>query len=72
MLSRKAKHLAVAAEKAICSVARFFASLRFAQNDKGLYSLTNKRLIIIDVIVMVSLSYLPNRLNQEINYECAI
>jgi hypothetical protein len=56
MLSREAKHLAVAEEKAICSMARFFASLRFAQNDKGLYSLTNKTLIITNAVVSVSLS----------------
>jgi len=56
MLSREAKHLAVAEEKTICSMARFFASLRFAQNDKLLCSLTNKGLIITDVIVSVSLS----------------
>jgi hypothetical protein len=55
-LSRKAKHLAVAEEKTICSMTRFFASLRFAQNDKLLCSLTNKGLIITDVIVSVSLS----------------
>jgi len=55
MLSREAKHLAIAEEKTICSMARFFASLRFAQNDKGLYSLTNKGLIITNVIVSVSL-----------------
>jgi hypothetical protein len=51
-----AKHLAVAQEKTICSMATFFASLRFAQNDKLLCSLTNKGLIITDVIVSVSLS----------------
>jgi len=34
MLSRKAKHLASAGNRAILAGARFFASLRFAQNDK--------------------------------------
>jgi hypothetical protein len=56
MLSREAKHLAVAEEKTIRSMAGFFASLRFAQNDKGLYSLTNKALIITNAVVSVSLS----------------
>jgi len=59
----KAKHLAVAEEKTICSMTRFFASLRFAQNDKLLCSLTNKGLIITDVIVSVSLGciIIPNQ-----------
>ena len=54
----KAKHLAVAEEKAIYSMARFFASLRFAQNDKLIYSLTNEGFIITNAIVSVSLSML--------------
>jgi len=37
MLSPKAKHLASAGNRAILAGARFFASLRFAQNDKLLY-----------------------------------
>jgi hypothetical protein len=66
MLSRKAKHLAVAEEKTICSMARFFASLRFAQNDKLLYSLTNKTLIITNAVVSVSLS-INIRLSRQAN-----
>jgi len=31
--------------KSIFSLARFFASLRFAQNDKAIYVFANKRLI---------------------------
>jgi hypothetical protein len=61
MLSRKAKHPAIAEEKTICSMAGFFASLRFAQNDKLLYSLTNEELIITDVIVSVGLSNIVYR-----------
>jgi hypothetical protein len=59
----KAKHLAVAEEKTICSMARLLASLCFARNDKLLYSLTNKGLIITDVIVSVSLDciIIPNQ-----------
>jgi len=38
MLSRKAKHLALAIGNHISSWARFFASLRYAQNDKLLYA----------------------------------
>ena len=56
MLSRKAKHLAAAREKTICSTARFFAPFRFAQNDKLLYSLINRRVTITNAIVSVSLS----------------
>jgi len=61
MLSRKAKHLALAEEKTICSYSRFFASLRFAQNDKGLYSFTNKIVTITNAIESVSLSKIINR-----------
>ena len=45
MLSRQAKHLALAEEKTIDSLARFFASLRFAQNDKLPYSLNERATI---------------------------
>ena len=37
-------------------MARFFASLRFAQNDKLLYSLINKRVTITNAIESVGLS----------------
>jgi hypothetical protein len=37
MLSPKAKHLASAGNRAILAGARFFASLRFTQNDRLLY-----------------------------------
>jgi len=47
-------------------MARFFASLRFAQNDKGLYSLTNKTLIITNAVVSVSLS-INIRLSRQAN-----
>ena len=64
MLSRKAKHLAIAEGKTICSMARFFTSLcsfdfaqdKFAQNDKGLHSFPNKIVTITNVIESVSLS----------------
>jgi len=56
MLSREAKHLAIGEEKTICSMARFFASLRFAQNDKLPYSLINERVTITNAIESVSLS----------------
>jgi len=56
MVSRKAKHLALAIGNHISSWARFFASLRYAQNDKLLYVFVNKGLMIISAIVLVSLS----------------
>ncbi len=52
----KAKHLALTAENGISSWARFFASLRCAQNDTLLYVLVNKRITTIDAIESVSLS----------------
>ena len=52
----KAKHLALAAEKLIFSLARFFASLRFAQNDKVLYAFANKIIMISSDSKSVSLS----------------
>jgi len=48
----------VTAENGISSWARFFASLRCAQNDKLLYVLVNKRIMTIDAIESVSLSNL--------------
>ena len=56
MLSRQAKHLALAEEKPIDSIARFFASLRFAQNDKLSYFLMNEKGTIANTIESVSLS----------------
>jgi hypothetical protein len=44
--------------KTIFSPARFFASLRFAQNDKAIYVFANKRLINNNVSKSVSLSNL--------------
>ena len=52
----KAKHLALTGENGISSWARFFTSLRCAQNDKLLYVLVNKRITTIDAIESVSLS----------------
>jgi len=54
MLSRQAKHLALAEEKPIDSMARFFASLRFAQNDKLPYFLLNERVTITNTTESVS------------------
>ena len=64
MLSRKAKHLAWAAENNVSLRARFFATLRYAQtcpwakrrNDKVLYVIANKRIMTTVVIESVSLS----------------
>ncbi len=69
MLSRKAKHLALAIGNHISSWARFFASLRYAQNDKLLYVFANKGLMIISAIVLVSLRKL-NRKNQISKPQC--
>jgi hypothetical protein len=57
MLSRKAKHLALAAQNRIRSSARFFAALHFAQNDKLSYVLVNKRITVIVAMKSLSLSY---------------
>jgi len=54
----KAKHPALTVENGNSSWARFFASLRCAQNDKLLYVLVNRRIATIDAIESVSLSYL--------------
>lgn len=56
MLSRKAKHLALIAKNNISSQARFFATLRYAHNDRLLYVLVIKRLTVISAIEPVSLS----------------
>jgi hypothetical protein len=56
MLSRKAKHLALTAQNRIRSLARFFATLRFAQNDILSYLPLNKRITIIAALKSVSLS----------------
>jgi len=50
--------MALAIGNHISSWARFFASLRYAQNDKLLYVFANKGLMIISAIVLVSLSIL--------------
>jgi len=42
MLSRKAKHLALLVDMTVSAEARFFASLRFAQNDKVSYIFRSK------------------------------
>jgi hypothetical protein len=52
------KHLALTEGKPIDSMARFFASLRFAQNDKLPYFFMNERVMITNVIKSVSLSIL--------------
>jgi hypothetical protein len=57
MLSRKAKHLALAANNSTSSWARFFATLRYAQNDRLLYVFANKGITIIPAIILVGLSY---------------
>jgi hypothetical protein len=73
MLSRKAKHLALAAQNRIRSSARFSpacpatarfaemrggqAALHFAQNDKLSYVLVNKRITVIVAMKSLSLSY---------------
>jgi len=56
MLSRMAKHLALAAENLIFSLARFFAPLCFAQNDKIMYVYANKIITISTNSKSVSLS----------------
>jgi len=55
MLSRKAKHLALVVDITVSAEARFFASLRFAQNDKVSYLLGSKILMIDNASVSVSL-----------------
>ena len=52
----KAKHPALRAENGISSWARFFASIRCAQNDILLYVLVDKRIATIDAIELVSLN----------------
>ncbi len=56
MLSRKAKHLALPTNNSISSWARFFATLRYAQNDGLLYVFTNIGITIIPAIILVGLS----------------
>jgi len=83
MLSRKAKHLALAANNFTSSWARFFATLRYAQNDGLLYFFANTGITMIPTIILVSLSYLlippqadlrylllkKRKLNAKINYK---
>jgi len=47
MLSRKAKHLVLAANISTSSWSRFFAALHYAQNDKLCYFLAKAKLIAI-------------------------
>jgi hypothetical protein len=62
MLSQKAKHLALAAQDRIRSLARFSpalggqAALRFAPNDLLSYVPANKRIAVIAAIKSVSLN----------------
>jgi len=55
MLSHKAKHLDLVVDITVSAEARFFASLRFAQNDKVSYIFGSKILMIDNASVSVSL-----------------
>jgi len=56
MLSRKAKHLALGVDMTVSVKVSFFASLRFAQNDKVSYIPGSKILKIAKASASVSLS----------------